>query len=101
MTSMIPDVSKPVIEEKSREELIAIIHELMAEIERLKGGRTNSRNSSQPPSATIMTDKFSIYNGLDEEFAGHEVVDHVAGEYMKVTPTQTPLKVGSRFSNAV
>ena len=50
MTSMIPDVTKPVIEEKSREELIAIIHELMAEIERLKGGRTNSRNSSQPPS---------------------------------------------------
>jgi hypothetical protein len=34
---MIPDVTKPEIEEKSREELIAIIHELMAEIERLKG----------------------------------------------------------------
>jgi transposase len=47
---MIPDTSNPVIGEKSREELIAIIHELMAEIERLKQGRTNSRNSSQPPS---------------------------------------------------
>ena len=32
--------------------------------------------------ATIMTDQFPIYNGLDEEFAGHEVVDHGAGEYV-------------------
>lgn len=56
MTSMIPDVTKPGIEEKSREELIAIIHELMAEIERLKQGRTNSRNSSQPPSRDFKSD---------------------------------------------
>lgn len=53
---MIPDVTKPEIEEKSREELIAIIHELMAEIEHLKGGRTNSRNSSQPPSRDFKSD---------------------------------------------
>jgi transposase-like protein len=32
--------------------------------------------------ATIMTDQFPVYNGLDEEFAGHEVVDHGAGEYV-------------------
>jgi len=32
--------------------------------------------------ATIMTDQFPIYNGLDQEFAGHEVVDHGAGEYV-------------------
>ena len=50
MTDMIPETSKPRIEEKTREELIAIIYELMAEIECLKGRRTNSRNSSQPPS---------------------------------------------------
>ena len=56
MTSMLPDVTKPEIEEKSREELIAIIHELMAEIERLKGGRANSRNSSQPPSRDFKLD---------------------------------------------
>jgi transposase len=56
MRSMIPDVRKPEIEEKSRDELIAIIHELMAEIERLKGGRTNSRNSSQPPSRDFKSD---------------------------------------------
>lgn len=42
MRSMMLKVSNPEIEEKSREELIAIIHELMAEIERLKGGRTAS-----------------------------------------------------------
>lgn len=53
---MIADVTKPEIEEKSREELIALIHELMAEIERLKGGRANSRNSSQPPSRDFKTD---------------------------------------------
>jgi len=56
MTSMLPDTSKPRIEEKSREELIAIIHELMAEIERLKQGRPNSRNSSQPPSRDFKSD---------------------------------------------
>ena len=32
--------------------------------------------------ATIMTDQFPIYNGLDQEFAGHEVVDHSMGEYV-------------------
>jgi transposase len=56
MTSMIPETTKPGIEEKSREELIAIIHELMAEIEQLKRGRTNSRNSSQPPSRDFKSD---------------------------------------------
>lgn len=34
------------------------------------------------PSATLMTDQYPIYNGLDQEFAGHEVVDHGAGEYV-------------------
>jgi transposase len=56
MSSMIPDMTKPRIEEKSREELIAIIHELMAEIERLQQGRTNSHNSSQPPSRDFKSD---------------------------------------------
>ena len=35
---MMPDTNKPRVKEKSQEELIAIIYELMAEIERLKGG---------------------------------------------------------------
>jgi len=30
-----------------------------------------------------MTDKFLAYNGLEEEFASHEVVDHGAGEYVR------------------
>lgn len=33
-------------------------------------------------SATIMTDEWQAYNGLEEEFAGHEVVDHGKGEYV-------------------
>lgn len=33
-------------------------------------------------SATIMTDNFPVYNGLDNEFAGHGVVDHSMGEYV-------------------
>ena len=53
---MLLETPKSKIEEKSREELIAIIHELMAEIERLKGGRTNSQNSSQPPSRDFKPD---------------------------------------------
>jgi transposase-like protein len=32
--------------------------------------------------ATLMTDKFTVYNGLDQEFAGHEIVDHGIGEYV-------------------
>ena len=47
---MIPEASKPKLEEKSREELLAIIYEFLAEVERLKQSGTNSRNSSQPPS---------------------------------------------------
>src|SRR5215211_2473362 len=47
---MIPEASKPKLEEKSREELLAIIYELLAEVERLKQSGTNSRNSSQAPS---------------------------------------------------
>lgn len=35
------------------------------------------------PSATLMTDSFPIYNGLDQEFAGHEIVDHTTGEYVR------------------
>lgn len=29
-----------------------------------------------------MTDQFPVYDGLDKEFAGHEVVDHGVGEYV-------------------
>jgi transposase-like protein len=35
------------------------------------------------PDSTIVTDKFPAYNGLSNEFAGHEVVDHEAGEYVR------------------
>ena len=57
MTSMIPEASQAPLEEKSQEELIAIIYELLAEIERLKSGRTNSHNSSQPPSRDFKSAK--------------------------------------------
>jgi transposase-like protein len=33
-------------------------------------------------SATIMTDEWQAYNGLENEFAGHQVVDHSAGQYV-------------------
>ena len=33
--------------------------------------------------STIVTDKFPAYNGLSNEFAGHETVDHEAGEYVR------------------
>jgi transposase-like protein len=33
-------------------------------------------------SSTIMTDSFPVYQGLDKEYAGHEVVDHSSGEYV-------------------
>jgi transposase-like protein len=33
-------------------------------------------------SATIMTDSFPVYRGLENEFAGHEIVDHATGEYV-------------------
>jgi len=35
------------------------------------------------PDSRIMTDNFAAYNGLNEEFAGHETVDHGAGEYVR------------------
>jgi transposase-like protein len=35
------------------------------------------------PDSRIVTDKFPAYNGLDREFAGHETVDHEAGEYVR------------------
>ena len=57
MESMIPDTTKPGLEEKTREELIALVYELMAEIERLKQGRANSHNSSQPSWRDFKADK--------------------------------------------
>lgn len=33
--------------------------------------------------ARIVTDKYTVYNGLDKEFAGHEIVDHGTGEYVR------------------
>ncbi len=61
---MIPETPKQEIDEKSREELVAMINELLkeirrleAEIECLKQPPTNSRNSSQPPSRDFKPDK--------------------------------------------
>jgi len=34
-------------------------------------------------SATIMTDEFLAYKGLDEEFAHHQTVNHGSGEYVR------------------
>lgn len=33
--------------------------------------------------ATIYTDGFGAYYGLDKEFAGHGIVDHTGGEYVR------------------
>lgn len=33
--------------------------------------------------AVIMSDSFKAYTGLEKEFAGHEVVDHGTGEYVR------------------
>ncbi len=35
--------------------------------------------------AQIMTDDWASYNGIDKEFAGHEVVCHATGEYARKT----------------
>jgi len=60
---MIAETAQAGIEEKSREELIAIIYELMGRIDeleeklRLKQLPTTSQNSSQPPSQDFKTEK--------------------------------------------
>jgi transposase-like protein len=33
--------------------------------------------------ATIMTDKYTVYQGLENEYAAHEIVDHGKGEYAR------------------
>jgi len=33
--------------------------------------------------STLVTDDFPVYQGLEREFAGHEVVDHSTGEYVR------------------
>lgn len=60
---MIPEMAKPRIEDLSREELIALIYELMGKIREqeeklhLKQTPTTSKNSSQPPSRDIKPEK--------------------------------------------
>jgi transposase-like protein len=34
-------------------------------------------------SSKVVTDQFSVYSGLENEFAGHEVVEHNRGEYVR------------------
>lgn len=36
---------------------------------------------------TIYSDSFSSYRGLQQEFAGHEIVSHQEGEYARATAT--------------
>lgn len=35
------------------------------------------------PSANLMTDEWTAYNGLDKEFASHEVINHKEEEYVR------------------
>ena len=42
-------------------------------------------------SATVVTDQFPAYNGLENEYANHEIVDHSAGEYVN----------GSAYTNTI
>lgn len=44
--------------------------------------KNNIRNNVAK-SATIVTDEWIAYAGLDAEFAGHEVVEHRRGEYVR------------------
>src|SRR5438093_12509794 len=32
--------------------------------------------------ATIVTDNYAVYNGLENEFASHQIVDYASGEYV-------------------
>lgn len=85
---MIPEKVKPNIEELSREELIALIYELMGKIHdleervRLKQTPTTSKNSSQPPSRDFKPEKKkrkrSRKKGARPGHEKHEraVVDH-------------------------
>ena len=60
---MIPEKAKARIEELSREEMIAVIYELMDKIHELEGQlrvkqtQTTSKNSSQPPSRDFKSEK--------------------------------------------
>src|SRR3989337_1595201 len=60
---MIPETAKARIEELSREELIALLYELMDRVHeleeqlRLKKAPTSSKNSSQPPSRDFKGEK--------------------------------------------
>lgn len=60
---MIPEMAKAQIEELSREELIALLYELMNRVHeleeklRLKKAQTTSKNSSQPPSRDFKSEK--------------------------------------------
>ena len=60
---MIPEKAKASIEELSREELIALLYELMNRVHeleeqlRLKKTPTTSKNSSQPPSRDFKSEK--------------------------------------------
>src|SRR5581483_11366360 len=47
------------------------------------GTLKNANRNNVDKNAVIMSDSFGAYSGLEEEFAGHEVVDHGAGEYVR------------------
>lgn len=63
MTDMIPEISKVRIEDLAREEMIALIYELLGKVRdleeklRLKLTPTTLQNSSQPPSRDIKVEK--------------------------------------------
>ena len=78
--SMIPETTKARIEELSREELIALLYELMNKIHeleeqvRLKKMPTTSQNSSQPPSRDFKSEKKKRNKKKGAKF-GHEKLE--------------------------
>jgi len=80
---MIPEMAKARIEELSREELIALLYELMDKVHalegqlRLKQTPTTSKNSSQPPSRDFKPEKKKRKRSKKKGAkVGHEKLEH-------------------------
>jgi transposase-like protein len=73
--------------EKTKTPVVALVNR-GGEMRAMKVSRVSGQNikgiirEHVSKDATVMTDKYTVYQGLDQEFAGHGIVDHGAGEYV-------------------
>jgi len=73
--------------EKTKTPVFALVNR-GGEMRAMKVSSVNGQNIKEiiranvSKDATVMTDKYTVYNGLDREF-NHEVVDHATGEYVR------------------